>query len=133
MDLRILNGHIGQDAQLNVINGTNRKVINFSVAISKGYKDKDGAWVNNTVWVNCSKFLGPNDSEKLVPYLTKGRAVIIQGEPDFKIWQSKKDGSFNVDQRLNISSIEFLPTKKEESSEVSHQEREAQFESEGVK
>lgn len=126
MDLRLISGFIGQDAQLNVIPSTGRKVINFSVAISKGYTDKNGNKVNNTVWVSCSKYLGQNDSEKLVPHLTKGKGVIVKGEPDFRVYD-QKDGTPAVDQRLIVDNIEFMPMKKAESREPTMAEKEAAF------
>lgn len=45
-------GHLGQDATVNNVNG--KSVINFSVAHSEKYKNKEGLEVNKSIWVSAA-------------------------------------------------------------------------------
>ena len=75
MNLAILVGRIGKDAQSKEIG--NGYVINFSVATSERYKNKEGKQVDNTEWHNISYFV---KSDALTQYLKKGTQVSIQGK-----------------------------------------------------
>ena len=77
-------GHLGKDCVVNTVNGKN--VINFTVAHTEKYKDKNGIEQKNTTWVNCSMW----EREKLAPYLKKGTQVFIEGTPDARAYQSKE-------------------------------------------
>lgn len=99
----ILNGVLGKDAE--VKKTTNSNVINFSVAVTKGYGDK-----KKTLWVECSKF---GDNTKIAEYLKKGTKVILTGEPDIRTYElsnGKSGSSFT----LLVSTIELIGDKKEE-------------------
>jgi single-strand DNA-binding protein len=52
-----------------------RKVVNFTLAINNGYK-KNGQWVDKTVFIDCSYWIGVGIAE----FLTKGRRVELFGE-----------------------------------------------------
>ena len=58
----ILNGVLGKDAEVRTT--TKSKVINFSVAVTKGYGEN-----KKTLWVECSKFA---ENTKIADYLKKG-------------------------------------------------------------
>jgi single-strand DNA-binding protein len=52
-----------------------RKVVNFTLAVNNGYK-KNGEWVEKTVFIDCSYWIGVGIAE----FLTKGRRVELFGE-----------------------------------------------------
>ena len=45
-------GRLGQDAQVNNVNG--KSVINFSVAYSEKFKNQQGEDTERTTWVSCA-------------------------------------------------------------------------------
>jgi len=48
-------GHLGQNAEVkHVENAGNKKVINFSVAHTEKWKDKENVSQSRTIWVECA-------------------------------------------------------------------------------
>ena len=72
MNLLIVTGNLGKDAQARNVNGT--AVANFSVAVRSGYGDKE-----QTIWVDCALW-GKQAESKLMDYLVKGQQVAVSGE-----------------------------------------------------
>jgi single-strand DNA-binding protein len=96
-------GHLGKDAVINTTqNGT--AVINFSVAHSESFKDKDGNKQTKTVWCDCSWW---TDKHAIVPYLKKGTQVYIEGNPEVKTF-SKQDGSTGASLSIRVLSCQLL-------------------------
>lgn len=74
----MLIGNLGNDAE-NRFTTNNISVTTFSLATSRGYKGKDGNWVNETTWHN----------------------VVCYSLPDFYKEQLKKGKKFYVEGRLS--------------------------------
>ena len=102
-------GHLGKDAVMNTVSGKN--VINFNVAHSEKYKDKDGNEMNKTIWVDCSYW---TERTGINPYLKKGTQVYVEGQPDVRSWE--KDGKHGAALSLRISSVQLL-SKAENSTQ----------------
>ena len=83
----ILLGRLGKDPEVrNFQNGG--KVVNFSLATSERYKDRDGNQQEKTEWHNVAIF-----NEKLgeiaEKYLRKGSLVYIEGQMQTRKWQDQ--------------------------------------------
>lgn len=94
-------GNIGQDAVVKEVG--NKKVIEFSVAHTEKYKDKEGNAMNRTTWVKCSKW---GDTTAVAPYLLKGGKVYVEGIPSSEHWL--KDGEAQSSLKLMVNKIELL-------------------------
>ena len=46
-------GRITKNASINETNG-GRKVVNFSIALNDGYKNKQGEWIDAVTFINCA-------------------------------------------------------------------------------
>jgi single-strand DNA-binding protein len=79
-------GHLGQDATVNTVNG--KTVINFSVAHSEKYKNKDGVEVDKSVWVSAAYW---TDRVNVAMYLKKGTQVYLEGSPEAKTYTNKNN------------------------------------------
>jgi single-strand DNA-binding protein len=79
-------GHLGQDATVNTVNG--KTVINFSVAHSEKYKNKDGIEVDKSVWVSAAYW---TDRANVGMYLKKGTQVYLEGTPEAKTYTNKNN------------------------------------------
>lgn len=77
MNKQILTGNIGKDAEVKDFNNGN-SVINFSVAHTEKWKDKQGNPQEKTTWVDCNWFI---NNTAIAQYLKKGAKVLIEGEP----------------------------------------------------
>lgn len=103
-------GRLGQDAQVNNVNGKN--VINFSVAYSEKFKNQQGEDSEKTTWVSCAYW-----TEKLnvANYLKKGTLVYIEGKPEAKTYVNNKTNE-NISQlHARISSLELLSSTQSQS------------------
>jgi single-strand DNA-binding protein len=83
----IILGRLGRDPEVrNFQNGG--KVVNFSVATSERYKDRDGNQQEKTEWHNVAIF-----NEKLGEiaerYLRKGAQVYLEGKLQTRKWQDQ--------------------------------------------
>ena len=72
MNVLVVSGNIGRDAEVRNAGGTS--VAGFSLAVKSGYGDKA-----QTVWVDCSLW-GKQAESGLVQYLKKGQFVVVTGE-----------------------------------------------------
>lgn len=91
-------------------------VINFSVAVSEKYKDKDGMEKENTTFVNCRIPVKSGGSTKRSDYLKKGVKVFIAGKPSVRGYASGTECKASLE--CYVQEMEFL-TKPSESSATS--------------
>lgn len=106
-------GHLGQDAVVNEVNG--RKVINFSVAHSEKYKNKDGAEVNRTTWASCAYW---TDRVNLALYLKKGTQVYVDGYPEAKTYRNSNTNEVVPQLYVRVASVQLLSSgSKAESTQ----------------
>ena len=101
-------GHLGQDSQVNDVNG--KKVINFSVAHSEKFKNKDGVEVDKTVWVSCAYW---TDRIVLGNYLKKATQVYVEGFPEARMYKNN-NGEMVSQLAIRVTSVQLLSSKKSE-------------------
>ena len=109
----MLIGHIGADATSQVLQ-SGKTVINFSVAVTKRYRDQAGNVQEKTTWVGVSYW---PSSTNLMPYLKKGTQVFCEGEISARPY-TKNDGKLDAAINLNASAIQLLASKKEAEQTV---------------
>jgi single-strand DNA-binding protein len=82
----LLLGHLGKDAEGKFL-PSGVHVAKFSVATSRRWKDKGSdEWKEETEWTNVSLWR----SENLVPYLTKGKQVYVEGRLQTRNYEDKE-------------------------------------------
>ncbi len=105
-------GHLGQKAKINEING--KKVINFSIAHSDNYTDKEtGEIIDKTTWVNCSLWSEKIDVAK---YMHKGRLIAVEGKPKPRFFQNE-NGQTIATIDLHVRELELLGKNVENKPE----------------
>jgi single-strand DNA-binding protein len=100
-------GHLGQDATVNNVNG--KTVINFSVAHSEKFKNKEGVEVNKSIWVSCAYW---TDRTNVVNYLKKGTQVYAEGAPEAKTYRNQNTNEIVPQLSLRVTSIQLLSSNK---------------------
>ena len=95
-------GTLGKDCTVNTVGGKN--VINFSVAHTEKYKDNQGNQVEKTTWVDCAYW---TDRTTVAQYLTKGKQVYVEGQPELKTYQ-KNDGTQGASLSLRVREVQLL-------------------------
>jgi single-strand DNA-binding protein len=96
-------GNLGKDAVVNTLQ-SGQAVINFSVAHTENYKDRDGNKQQKTQWVDCAWW---TDKHAIVPYLKKGTQVYLEGQPEVKTF-NKNDGGTGVSLVLRVLGCNLL-------------------------
>ena len=109
MNRIILTGRTVRDAELGFIGATGTPKMSFSIAVDRNYqKDKNNKKVD---FINC-EMLGQH-TEKLVQYVTKGKAILVEGE--LNIDNYEKDGEKRSFTKVKIDRLEFLASNNNEN------------------
>jgi single-strand DNA-binding protein len=103
-------GNLGKDCVVNTVNGKN--VINFTVAHTEKYKDSQGNQQEKTTWVDCAYW---TDRTTVAPYLTKGKQVYAEGQPEVRSFQ-RQDGTAGASLSLRVREIQLLGGRGEAGS-----------------
>ena len=82
----MLIGNLGRDAESRFTTN-NVSVTNFSLATTRGYKDKDGNWQNETTWHNITAF---NISDFYKDNLKKGKKFYVEGRISKRDYNDKE-------------------------------------------
>lgn len=96
-----ISGRLTQDATVSKTT-TGKEVVNFSVAVNDGYKNKQGEWVDNTAFIECAYWR----SAKPVSWLKQGLYVELTGQISARAWTGK-DG--NPKAGLNFTTSNIKP------------------------
>ncbi len=99
-------GHLGQDATVNNVNG--KSVINFSVAHSEKYKNKEGVEVNKSTWVSAAYW---TDRTAIASYLKKGTQVYLEGVPEARTYTNKNNETL-PQLNIRVISLNLLSSNK---------------------
>ncbi len=107
-----ISGRLGRDATAKQVNG--KQVIEFTVAVDKGWGDK-----KTTLWIDCSYW---NEKTGLTPYLIKGAQVLVLGESDVRVFTTKEGAAKGV-MTLRVDRVELVGSKSQASTGNSSTER----------
>ena len=70
-------GHLGQNPEIRTF-GESGKLARFSVATNESYKNKQGDWVENTMWHNLVGWR--HVADRIEQQLSKGAHVLVEGK-----------------------------------------------------
>lgn len=108
-------GNLGKDCVVNTVNGKN--VINFTVAHTEKYKDSQGNQQEKTTWVDCAYWV---DKTALAQYLTKGKQVFVEGQPEARSFQ-RNDGTPGASLSLRVRDVQLLGGRGEATGSGTYQ------------
>src|SRR6185503_9174402 len=92
-------GNLGKDCVVNTVNGKN--VINFTVAHTEKYTDRQGVNQERTTWIDCAYW---TDRTAIAPYLQKGQQVFVEGRPEARSFQ-RNDGTPGSSLSLRVREV----------------------------
>ena len=101
MNILTIIGHVGNDAIVNQVNGKN--VINFSVAVTKRWKDKDNLQKEKTTWFSVSYW----SESRVYEWIKKGKQICIVGEAGGRIYVNKQNQT-ELQLTIDCSIVELL-------------------------
>jgi single-strand DNA-binding protein len=100
----ILVGNLGRDPELRQTpNG--QSVVNFTLATSETWTDKNGERVERTEWHRIVAW--GRTAEMCNQYLSKGRTVYVEGRIQTREWEDK-DGNKRYTTEINASTVNFI-------------------------
>ena len=102
-------GNLGKDCVVNTVNGKN--VINFTVAHTEKFRDSQGNQQEKTIWVDCAYW---TDRTALAQYLTKGKQVYAEGQPEARSFQ-RNDGTPGASLSLRVRDVQLLGGRSEQT------------------
>jgi single-strand DNA-binding protein len=100
-----LMGNLTRDPQLSYT-PNQTAVVDFGLATNRRWTGQDGTQREETCFVDCRAF--GKQAETMNKYLTKGRAVFVEGRLTFESWTAQ-DGSRRSKHRITVESFQFLP------------------------
>ncbi|PIE50568.1 MAG: single-stranded DNA-binding protein [Flavobacteriales bacterium] len=103
-------GHVGQAPELKTF-GDSGKLAKFSLATNESYKDKNGQWVENTVW---HKLVAWNNVADLIEkHIEKGTYVLIEGKLTHRTYTDKE----NIKRYITeVEVLKFIKLDKKSGS-----------------
>jgi single-strand DNA-binding protein len=104
-------GNLGRDAEVKDVSG--KKVIEFSIAHSEKYTDRNGQQQERTTWVRCS-YWRENDRVGVAEYLKKGKRVFVEGVPQVTSYTTK-EGQPGASLDLRVTNLELASDRQESS------------------
>jgi single-strand DNA-binding protein len=107
----MLIGNLGRDAETRFTTN-NLSVTNFSMATTRGFKDKDGNWQNETTWHNVTGF---NLSDYYKDNLKKGKKFYIEGRISKREYNDK-DGNKRTSTDVIVEKLIPLEGRSGESA-----------------
>jgi single-strand DNA-binding protein len=107
----ILIGNLGKDPEMRYLEGNVARV-NFSLATTESFKDKDGNRIEHTEWHNIVFWRSLAESANKL--LKKGLQVYIEGKLQTRQWQDKEG---HKRQTTEVVGEHFLVLTKRDNSQ----------------
>jgi single-strand DNA-binding protein len=101
----LLMGNLTRDPQLSYT-PTQTAVVDFGLAVNRRWTSKGGEAKEETCFVDCRAF--GRQAENINKYLTKGRAIFLEGRLTFDSWTAQ-DGTKRSKHRVTVETFQFLP------------------------
>jgi single-strand DNA-binding protein len=101
----LLMGNLTRDPQLSYT-PNQTAVVDFGLAVNRRWTSKGGEAKEETCFVDCRAF--GRQAENINKYLTKGRAIFLEGRLTFDSWTAQ-DGTKRSKHRVTVETFQFLP------------------------
>lgn len=122
MNSVIINGRITKDPEVHYTNNTNSAYIQFSIAVRKDFKNKDGQY--ETIFVDCAAFSAT--AQYIGNYVHKGDMLIVKGRLGIQAYQDK-EGKTRTYTNIEVEQVENLtPPRQQEQSQQQPQQPQQQ-------
>lgn len=99
-------GNLGADAR--VVDQDGRRFVSFNVGHNDRWTDAAGVAHESTTWVSCTL---NGDGGKLLPFLTKGRTVFVEGRGSARVFSSERARAMVAGLNCMVDRIELVGTQ----------------------
>lgn len=101
----ILMGNLTRDPETRTT-PSGQTVTNFSLAVSRSWKDQNGAPQEQTSFINCVAWGKPG--EIIAQYTSKGSPLLVSGRLDQRSWDDKESGQKRSTVEVNVEDFNFI-------------------------
>lgn len=108
----ILIGNLGKDPETRQFDNGN-KVVNFSLATTRKYNNKQGEKVDTTQWHNIVIF--GKQAEIAEKYLSKGSKIYLEGEIQYREYEDKEGIKRRITD-IQCFNFQMLDSKKQDNA-----------------
>lgn len=109
-----LYGNLTRDPELKSL-PSGIKVVSFSIATNRTWKDKNGIKQDSTTFHNVVAF--GKIAETIAQYLKKGRGIFVEGRIENRSWEDKNDGTKKYRSEIVADNFQFGPSSDGPKSE----------------
>lgn len=109
----ILIGNVGQEPKVKDLDNGN-KIVNFSLATSERYTNRDGEKIEETEWHNCVCF--GKQADIAAQYVEKGKKLYVEGQLKTRSWEDG-EGVTKYKTEINVRNFTFVSGKNESQQE----------------
>lgn len=113
----ILIGNLVRDPALKTL-PSNTSVCEFSLAVNRKWKDRDGNQKDEACFVDCAAF--GRQGEVINQYMTKGKALLVEGRLKLDQW-TDQSGAKRSRLSVVVEAFTFIGDREEGGGEDSHQ------------
>ena len=103
----MLMGNIGKDPEIRVNPTSGKKVVKFSLATSKRYRDNNGEQKEQTEWHNVVGFGKTADIFEQLG-IRKGTSLYVEGELTTRSWVNQATQQKQYTTEINMSTFQLL-------------------------
>jgi single-strand DNA-binding protein len=100
----ILMGNLTRDPQMSYL-PSQKPVVDFGLAVNRRWRGQDNQQREETCFVDCRVY--GKQAEVFTQYMTKGRAVLIEGRLQYDTWEGK-DGVKRSKHRVIVERFVFV-------------------------
>ena len=111
MNKCIFLGKVINDLEVKYSATTQKAVVNFSIAVRRDFKNKDGKYEND--FINCVSF--GKQGELIGNSFAKGNRILVWGPMRQEKWQDK-DGNNRTAYKLNIEGFDYVDSAVRDKS-----------------
>lgn len=106
MNLCMFSGNLTRDPEINFIQNSGTNVVNFSIAINRHYKSRDGVSKTETTFVDCEAW--DTGAETIAKHFKKGSPIEVVCVAKNNRWEDK-DGNKRSALRFRVERFSFPP------------------------
>jgi len=113
-------GNVGNDAVVKQVG--DKSIIEFSVAHTEKWTDKQGVKNQKTTWVKCSYW---TDRVNIAAYIKKGGMIEVSGLPHITTYTTQNN-EFKANLELKVTSITLISSSTQNNEQPAQQQTSAQ-------
>ena len=108
-------GNIGKDPEICVSQASGKKVVSFSLATSRRYRDNNGEQKEQTDWHN---IIGWGKIADIVEQLgiRRGMSLYVEGTITNRSWTDQTTGQKQYTTEINMDSFQLLTPRQQQSN-----------------